>query len=319
MKVGTNFKMETFGRFIRKRKLSVKKVEKELIKLIEAGAEYIELSGDLVKAFEEGFLRNKEIIRSICKKHGISLGLHLPTFGFALENWFENSRKGIVKDAKELITKDYAPIKFENFILHVHNIENYLKVGVSEGLARDKSSLKKLVLKSLEKVPKTRDSVNFDYFVIKKVLPGMIKSLKEFETFLDIEKVCLENSESIQHKYYCSIIDRLMEVSNLSICLDIGHLKMREILEGGNYLSSFLEKYHRKNRKIREVHIHDVKISSRTGRPFDHQPLGSGEIDLKKTLKLLKDFGFKGPVVLELPYSDSIESLKVLTETLKQL
>lgn len=315
MIVGTNFRMETFGKLI-KGKLSAEKFERKLVKLIRAGTEYIELSGDLVKALEEGFSRNKEIIRSVCKKHGISLGLHLPTFGFALESWFENSRKGIVKDAKELITKDYAPIEFENFVLHMHGIESYLRIGVSEGLARDKSEFKKLLLKSLEKVPKLRDLVNFDYFVIKKALQGMIKSLKELETFLDIEKVCFENSESIQHKYYCSILDRLMEVSNLSICLDVGHLKIREILEGRNYLLSFLEKYHR---KIREVHIHNVKILSER-RVIDHQSLAdSGEVNLKKTLKSLKDFGFKGPIVLELPYSDSIRSLKVLSETLKQL
>lgn len=314
MIIGANFELEVFGRFIRG-KLSAEKFERELVRLVNAGAGYIELNGDLIKVFEKGFSRNKGIIHAACDKRGISLGLHLPTFGVALESYWKHSREAIIRDMKELIIEQYAPIKFENFVFHMPDIEKFLAHDMQRSLANNKRKIRKFLLKSLEKMPRLKDLVNFNYLVIGRVLPEMIRSLKELRAFSDIEKVCFENSELIKHEYYCSIFDRLAKESDLSICLDIGHLKTREIIENKDFLLPFLKKY---QNKIREVHIHDVKILP-SGKISDHLPLGSGILDLKNTLKLLKDFDFQGPIVVETHYYDPVISLKVLTKALKNI
>ena len=109
--------------------------------------------------------------------------------------------------------------------------------------------------------------------------------------------LCIENSGNFHLPFIIGVIDKLSLFEEVFFTWDIGHdaktgFKEKEILL-------------RYKNRIRHMHLHDYKDG------VDHQPLFSGEIDIKRMLLFAKKHNIK--VVIEVKTVDSLkESIKLL-------
>lgn len=109
--------------------------------------------------------------------------------------------------------------------------------------------------------------------------------------------LCIENSGNFHHPFITELVEKLALIEEVFFTWDVGHdaktgFKEKEILLGN------------KN-KIRHMHLHDYKGG------VDHQPLFSGEIDIKGMLLFAQNHDLK--VVIEVKTVDSLkESIKLL-------
>ena len=90
-------------------------------------------------------------------------------------------------------------------------------------------------------------------------------------------RICMENSKAY-HGFQKDALDTLLESPAFALTLDIGH----------NYCSSFADEEWILSRKgrLHHLHIHDAKDRTR-----DHLPLGEGELDIRRYLRLAEDTG----------------------------
>lgn len=123
------------------------------------------------------------------------------------------------------------------------------------------------------------------------------RSLEEIAQEMEPAKLCVENSEAIP-------FDRLLPLvrkHGVSICLDVGHLALR-----GEDPVAFIETHFE---AIEEVHLHDVRrIGWIHSGPVlsDHQPLGSGLLDLRKIMEMLKTTNYDGVLLVEMTSKDDL-------------
>jgi sugar phosphate isomerase/epimerase len=141
------------------------------------------------------------------------------------------------------------------------------------------------------------------------LINNALSCLKQMTTFIEPEKICIENLPSTSSEFLEGIVKRC----GLSICLDIGHLMVR-----GDNLEDFLTRH---SKRIREIHLHDVKHFHYG--PFvhvkiDHQALGQGCLPIQSILDLVSRHGFSGPLVLETLRDSEITSIKILKDLLAQ-
>lgn len=99
----------------------------------------------------------------------------------------------------------------------------------------------------------------------------------------------------------------LAEELDLSICFDSGH-----VLSGFAGPLDFFEALERCIPRLAEVHLHDSPDLARTGtveHGKDHQPLGTGDLDLSRFLQRLQEVDFQGPLIFELRLEQALASL----------
>lgn len=97
---------------------------------------------------------------------------------------------------------------------------------------------------------------------------------------------------------------------DVSICLDSGHL-----LAGFSGDIDLFDALEQVLPRLGEVHLHDCRRPAPGDKPAygqDHQPLGSGDLDLPRFLNRLESAGFRGPVVFELTVAQALASLQTL-------
>lgn len=97
---------------------------------------------------------------------------------------------------------------------------------------------------------------------------------------------------------------------DLSICLDSGHL-----LAGFSGDIDLFDALEQVLPRLGEVHLHDSPRPMPGDKPAygqDHQPLGSGTLDLPRFFERLESAGFNGPVVFELTVPQALASLQTL-------
>ena len=126
---------------------------------------------------------------------------------------------------------------------------------------------------------------------------------------LPMEKLCVETLN-----YPFEQVEAVINDYETAVCLDVGHLMLR-----GEPLEPFLERY---GRRIREVHLHDVKTvrhSPNLVTQHDHFALGDGGLDMEGIVRTLRVHGFNGPVVLEILQDRSISSVSTLKSLLDAL
>ena len=130
------------------------------------------------------------------------------------------------------------------------------------------------------------------------------RSLEEITREVDSTKLCLENSGAMFFEPMGTMAGR----HNASLCLDVGHL----IVQGGDPVASIEANF----QAVKEVHLHDVVTVGEAGDGpvlIDHQPLGSGIIDLKGIVRALDATAYEGVLLLEVMNNeDLLRSLAAL-------
>jgi sugar phosphate isomerase/epimerase len=102
----------------------------------------------------------------------------------------------------------------------------------------------------------------------------------------------------------------LAEDLDLSICLDTGH-----VLVGFSGPIDLFDALERCLPRLGEVHFHDAPWQGpehRIGYGLDHQPLGTGDLDVSRFLDRLETAGFAGPLIFELTFSQALASREVV-------
>ncbi|MGC8911179.1 MAG: cobamide remodeling phosphodiesterase CbiR [Nitrososphaeria archaeon] len=113
--------------------------------------------------------------------------------------------------------------------------------------------------------------------------------------------------ESVKFPFKFSI--EMAEEFDTSLCIDVGHIHA-----GYTTDVDLKEAFQLSKDRISEIHIHDVVKRVDDGKLFikDHMPIGSGTLDVKEVLGLIKEVKFCGPLVLELKFEDAVNSRKLI-------
>ena len=104
----------------------------------------------------------------------------------------------------------------------------------------------------------------------------------------------------------------LAEELDLSLCLDTGH-----VLVGFSGPVGLFEALERCLPRLAEIHLHDGPWQGperRIGYGQDHQPLGTGDLDVGRLLDRLNGAGWNGPIIFELTVEEALASMAVVRE-----
>lgn len=255
----------------------------EVRRLMAAGANHIEISGEAVAALP-GPLRERfpdEIsdgLQELHEKDGITYSVHLPFFGGVnFTTSIESIRRASVDVVREIV-EQCAPLEPINYVLHIAGL---LEDLMSVGLRNDA--------------------------VVEAYLANADQSVAEIVEFIPNEKLCIENLEYIRFNKIFPIIQKF----GARICMDIGHIKLRN-----EDIDEFIDEY---GADIGHVHMHDVtyRLYDKRVRVLDdHRALGSGIIDVDAVIGKLATVGFDGAVALEVYEVDPIGSVRALKEAI---
>jgi sugar phosphate isomerase/epimerase len=141
--------------------------------------------------------------------------------------------------------------------------------------------------------------------ILRRFQNAARESLKELlhETGLSSRRLAVETIE-----FPFDLTFELAEELDLSICLDTGHL-----LVGFSGPITLSEALSRCLPRLGEIHLHDGPWQGHereVGYGLDHQPLGTGDMDIKQFIVQLENSDFNGPVIFELDVEDAIASLE---------
>ncbi|MDB4433214.1 sugar phosphate isomerase/epimerase [bacterium] len=256
----------------------------EARRLIDAGANHIEISGEAV-AVLPGPLRGKfreEAAGGLCRLYaedGVTFSVHLPFMGGVnFTTSIDSIRHASVEVLKD-ITDQCAPLEPISYVLHVSGLlEDLMSVGL-------------------------RDDA-----VIEAYLAYAVESLEKIVEFIPAEKLCIENLEYIGFERVFPLVEKF----GTKVCMDVGHLELRK-----EDIGEFVKTY---GPYLGHVHMHDVTreiFDKRVTVMNDHQGLGSGMIDVGAVIQMLRTASFDGPVVLEVHSVDPIHSVRILKEAIE--
>ncbi len=136
-------------------------------------------------------------------------------------------------------------------------------------------------------------------FIIAQFSLNACRSIEQIldATKIEPRRIAVENVEFPFKPFFESVEDL-----DVSICFDTGHLLAG--YSGQWTVMDFLETYHD---RIVELHLHDGRHPQ-----IDHRPLGTHDLPVKELLTWLMDRNFTGPLVFELTYQGTVESLQYL-------
>jgi sugar phosphate isomerase/epimerase len=251
----------------------------EVRRLMQAGANHIEISGEAVAALP-GPLRDRfpdEVsngLKELREKDDLTYSVHLPFFGGVnFTTSIESIRRASVEVVREIVGH-CAPLEPTAYVLHISGLlEDLMSVGL-----RDEA-------------------------VVAAYLENAVRSVEEMIEFIPHDKLCIENLEYIRFDKIFPIVERF----DTKICMDVGHVRLRneDVLD-------FIDKY---GPRIGHVHMHDVTyrlFASKVRVMEDHRALGSGILDIDAILARLAETGFDRAVTLEVYEVDPANSVRAL-------
>lgn len=122
---------------------------------------------------------------------------------------------------------------------------------------------------------------------------------------VDPRKLAIENVE-FPFEFTRDVVDEL----DTSICFDTGHLLTK--MSGDESLFEF---YNKHRDRITEIHLNDgVAEKNEAGGHQDHMVLGKGDMPVSEFLLELINDKFEGPLILEMPHEETIESLNTIRD-----
>ncbi len=257
----------------------------EVRRLMEAGANHIEISGEAVAALP-GPLRDRfpdEIsggLQELHEKEGLTYSVHLPFFGGVnFTTSIESIRRASVEVVREIV-EQCAPLEPIGYVLHIAGL---LEDLMSVGLRNDA--------------------------VVEAYLANAIQSVSEMVEFIPADKLCIENLEYIAFEK----IYPLVEQFGTRVCMDIGHIRLRN-----EDIGEFIDKY---GPRLGHVHMHDVSyrmFDKRVRVMDDHRALGVGVIDIDAVVGKLVATGFDRAVTLEVYEVDPVNSVRALKRAVQK-
>jgi len=253
----------------------------EAKRLIDAGANHIEISGEAV-AILPGPLGDKFRqeasggLRELHEKEGVTFSVHLPFLGgINFTTSIDSIRQGSIDVVKD-ITDQCSPLEPISYVLHISGLlEDLMGVGLR------------------------------DPAVVEAYLAYAVDSIKQILEFIPADKLCIENLEYISFEKIFPIVEQF----DTKICMDVGHIRLRN-----EDIGDFIDTY---GPRIGHVHMHDVtwKLFDKRVRVMDdHLGLGTGIIDVDDIVRRLHTAGYEGAVVLEIHVVDPIGSVGILKE-----
>ena len=252
--------------------------------LAQAGFSLIELGGDLGLFFKNAYEPEniKKLLR-LKEEQNLAFTVHLPLWSVEPSTPLEPVRLGSVDAIMDVIDA-VEPLEPEVYVMHA-----------TGALAAE--------FYGMELPPLAKD------LVLRQFQGGAISSIKLIldETGLPSRKLAIETIE-----FPIDLTLEMAELLDLSICFDTGH-----VLAGFSGQIAFEEAFHACLPRLAEIHLHDSPNFINTGNlgyGKDHQPLGSGDLDVKVFLKRLKHANFVGPIIFELTIADAQASLAYIKE-----
>ncbi|MFN2302209.1 MAG: cobamide remodeling phosphodiesterase CbiR [Anaerolineales bacterium] len=250
--------------------------------LVQAGFNLVELGGDLGLFFPNAYgSENIQRLLNLKKDHALTFTVHLPLWSVEPSTPLESVRLGSVDAIMDVIDA-VQPLNPEAYVLHA-----------TGALAAEFYRMKL--------PPVTKE------LVLKQFQGSAINSIKLLleETGLSPRKLAIETIE-----FPLNLTLEIAELLDLSICFDTGH-----VLAGFSGPMAFEEALDACLSRLAEVHLHDSPNFINTGKlgyGKDHQPLGSGDLDIQNFFKKLIARNFDGPIIFELTIAQAQASMNYL-------
>jgi len=247
--------------------------------LAAQGFQLIELGGDLGTLLPHTF--HPETISRLAEvkaKRNLSYTVHLPLWSVEPSTLLAPVRAGSVQAVVDCIQAT-RPLEPEVYVLHATGAlaAEFYRMQIPE-MARA------LLMRQFQNA--ARDS--------------LIQILAE--TGLPNRNLAIETIE-----FPFDLTLELAEELDLSICFDTGH-----VLVGFAGPVDLFDALERCLARLGEVHLHDGPWQGpekEIGYGEDHQPLGSGDLDVARLLNRLESVGFDGPIIFELRTDEARASL----------
>jgi sugar phosphate isomerase/epimerase len=255
-------------------------------RLAEAGFKLIELNGDLTMFLPQSYSpESVEKLAALKQELGLRYTLHLPLWSVEpstpLKQVRQGSRDALVEAIR--LTRKLEP---ESYVLHA-----------TGALAAEFYQMR---------LPELGKQV-----ILKMFQAGAGETIQSIlgETGIPSRRIAVETVE-FPHE----LTLELAETFDTSICLDTGHVLVG--FSGPVELFSVLDQV---LPRLGEIHLHDgpwqfASGERRIGYGKDHSPLGTGDLDVDRLCKRLKEAQWKGPVIFELTVDQARASLEYIKE-----
>ena len=248
-------------------------------KLSEAGFQLIELGGDLQLFMPQAYTPAAiEELGRLKESRNLGFTIHLPLWSVEPSTPLLPVRKGSVQSLVETI-KAVEPLEPERFVLHATGAlaAEFYRMGLPD-------TARGLLLRLFQQ--------------------NAIESIKAIlaETGIPSRKIAVETIE-----FPLELTLEMADQLDLSVCFDTGH-----VLAGFSGPLDFFDALEGCLPRLGEVHLHDsTHFNPDEGIRYgvDHQPLGSGDLELGRFLDRLNRAGFDGPIVFELRLEQALDSL----------
>jgi sugar phosphate isomerase/epimerase len=250
--------------------------------LVDSGFDLIELGGDLGMFFPQAFA--PAAIRSLAnlqQSRGLTYTVHLPLWSVEPSTPLEPVRRGSIRAIVDIIHATYA-LQPKAYVCHA-----------TGALAAEFSQMR---------LPQMAQAM-----ILRQFQAGARESLKAIlgETGIPGRLLAIETIE-----FPLDLTLELAEALDLSICLDTGH-----VLAGFCGPTTLEQALELCLPRLVEVHLHDSPTPGPDGlRQYgrDHQPLGTGDLDVGALLDRLRQADFDGPIILELDVQSALQSLQYI-------
>jgi sugar phosphate isomerase/epimerase len=252
----------------------------ELVRQLAAqGFQLIELGGDLGTLLPHTFSPDTiDRLLTVKVQLGIGYTVHLPLWSVEPSTPLAPVREGSVKAIVDCILAT-LPLEPEMYVLHATGAlaAEFYRMQIPE-MARS--------------------------FLMRQFQSAARESLIHIlaEAGLPARRLAIETIE-----FPFDLTLELAKDLDLSICFDTGH-----ILVGFSGPVDLYEALELSLPRLGEIHLHDGPWQGpemQIGYGQDHQPLGTGDLDVARLLSRLESAAFDGPIIFELRANEAVNSL----------
>lgn len=246
------------------------------------GFNLVELSGDLgmlhPPAFAEAAI---EKLAKVKDRLGLSYTVHLPFHSVDLSTPLNEVREASAHTIVEAI-RITSPLEPEVYVCHA-----------TAGLAAEFHEMN----------------------ISEKARPHLLgnfksKALASIDTILTETRLPSRQFAVENISFPFDLTLDIAEEFDLGFCLDVGHL-----LAGYSGPFDLFDALEACLPRLAEVHLHDSPWQGPNyivQKGKDHQPLGTGDLDVGRLLDRLELAGWDGPIIFELRIDEALKSLEVI-------
>jgi sugar phosphate isomerase/epimerase len=257
-------------------------------RLFDAGFDLIELGGDLSLFFPNSVApQSIERLAALKETRGVSYTVHLPLWSVEPSTLLNEVREGSVAALVKTIQAT-LPLNPEMYVLHA-----------TGALAAEFYQMR---------IPDAAKSL-----LLRQFQHNAGESIKAILDATGIQSRHLA-IETIEFPFELTI--ELANLLDLSMCLDTGH-----VLVGFSGPVSLDEALEFCLPRLGEIHLHDGPWQGperQIGYGQDHQPLGSGDLDIPRFLDRLAQASYDGPIIFELSIPEALKSMDAIWDVRPQ-